>query len=304
MRTEWLEDLLAILSTKSLSKAAKQRFLTQPAFSRRIQVIEDHVGAELLDRSRKPAVLHKYVAGQQDRIREVLKDTKDLVHELNYQNKEIHRRIVIACQHAIVTSVGPSVVTQLADKMEGIIRLRSDNRDECYGLLITKKVDMIMTYRAIGESPPAEENFIEETLVGHEKLIPVYTSKDTPKLQKILFEKELPIIAYPSEVFLGSIMNKEIIPDVDASFYIRKRAETGLTLAALQLALEGVGVAWVPESIAREGIEKNTLNDLSDILPAFDFSIIATRLSGKKTEDKETVWKIISELAQGNNLLK
>ena len=54
MRLEWLEDILAVVETGSFIKAAERRCLTQSAFSRRIRMIETHVGAELFDRARKP----------------------------------------------------------------------------------------------------------------------------------------------------------------------------------------------------------------------------------------------------------
>ena len=54
MRLEWLDDILAIASTGSFSGAAERRHLTQSAFSRRIQQIEQHIGVELFDRSQKP----------------------------------------------------------------------------------------------------------------------------------------------------------------------------------------------------------------------------------------------------------
>jgi len=40
MRPEWFSDLIAIMENDSLNSAAEKRFLSQPAFSRRIRVIE------------------------------------------------------------------------------------------------------------------------------------------------------------------------------------------------------------------------------------------------------------------------
>ena len=54
MRLEWIRDLLAVMEGGSLARAAERRFVTQSAFTRRIRLIEDSLGAELFDRSRKP----------------------------------------------------------------------------------------------------------------------------------------------------------------------------------------------------------------------------------------------------------
>jgi DNA-binding transcriptional LysR family regulator len=295
MRTEWLEDLLVILESKSLSEAADRRFLTQPAFSRRVKVIEDYVGVELLDRSRRPTVLHPFVRGQQDKIREILRDVNGLVNELKRKDHEINKRVVIACQHAIVSSIAPSIVTQLNDGLDISILLSSDNRDECFSSLLAKKSDLIMTYHCPTDRPSIEKNFIDELVIGHEKLIPVYSAKDLHRLEKDRANGELPVITYPGDVFLGRIMDKQVFPMIHNT-YVSKKTETSLTLAALKLSVAGIGVAWVPKSITADDIEKGYLCDLSDQLPTYNFSIMATRLSGQHTEIKQAAWQMIANL--------
>ena len=50
MKLEWLEDIIAIFESESLNEAATRRYLTQPAFSRRVRSIEEYLGVELMDR--------------------------------------------------------------------------------------------------------------------------------------------------------------------------------------------------------------------------------------------------------------
>jgi LysR family transcriptional regulator, hypochlorite-specific transcription factor HypT len=47
----WIEDFLALARIRNFSRAATERNITQPAFSRRIRAIEDWIGSELIDRS-------------------------------------------------------------------------------------------------------------------------------------------------------------------------------------------------------------------------------------------------------------
>ena len=63
---------------------------------------------------------------------------------------------------------------------------------------------------------------------------------------------ELPLVIYPKGVFLGRVLSDEILPRLRGVTSFSPKAETALTLAALQLALIGVAVAWVPETLARE----------------------------------------------------
>ena len=63
MELYWLQDFLALVRTRNFSRAATERHVTQSAFSRRIQALEDWVGTPLFDRSAHPVELTP--AGQQ-----------------------------------------------------------------------------------------------------------------------------------------------------------------------------------------------------------------------------------------------
>ena len=57
MNLIWLEDFLALASTGNFSRAAEERHMTQPAFSRRIRALEEWLGVVLIDRTTHPAAL-------------------------------------------------------------------------------------------------------------------------------------------------------------------------------------------------------------------------------------------------------
>ena len=107
MRLEWLEDIVAVIETGSFSSAAKRRFVTQPAFSRRIRAIEDYIGTELFDRDHKPVGLKPSISSHQEDIKRLVTQMKDLVYELRRQGRETHNRIIIASQHAITATRAP-----------------------------------------------------------------------------------------------------------------------------------------------------------------------------------------------------
>src|ERR1700709_120519 len=62
MELKWLEDFVSLAETRSFSRSAEPRHITQPAFSRRIQALEAWLGTELIDRSVYPTRLTQ--AGQ------------------------------------------------------------------------------------------------------------------------------------------------------------------------------------------------------------------------------------------------
>lgn len=294
MRLEWLEDVVAILESGSLSQAASRRYLTQPAFSRRVRSIEDYLGVELIDRSCKPARPAATLLEQEKRLRGVAQDLKTLVLDLRKSERHASGQVVIGSQHAITTSVLPGLIAGLFGDLGVTFRLRSANRSECTGMLITKEADLILTYRSRGELAQPAEEYIEEKLISREKFLPVCSAE----IRRTTGGNDLPIIAYPSDVFLGSLLETEILPNIPQDRHIDARVETALTIAALQLAASNVGVTWVPETMLALLPAGSDVAPVDDLLPSADIAITATRLIGKKSDVENRVWAAINDLRE------
>jgi LysR family transcriptional regulator, hypochlorite-specific transcription factor HypT len=299
MRLEWLEDILAVAETGSFIKAAERRNLTQSAFSRRIRLIEEHVGTELFDRGRKPVELKAAVRDRYREIAELAAGLRNLSDELRQQGRKAQRRIVIASQHAITTFIAPSVVQRLVASRDLKIRLRSANREDCYALLLTRQADVALLFVTERHPLGIDTDFVEIQTLGSEHLIPVYAAPHAKELDVLLSQGEIPVVVYPSDVFLGKVLTDEIWPSLRGRLSPVAKAETALTLAALQLALVGVGIAWVPEALAREHVLSRRLVDLRATLGSQRLELVAVRSRGTKSRMEEEFWQTIISEAPG-----
>lgn len=292
MRLEWLEDILAVAETGSLSEAAERRNLTQSAFSRRVKAIEDYVGVPLFDRARKPVQMQPTTADQRDKIARLSDELRQLVSDLRQGSRASGNRVVFASQHALTTSLTPELLRWIGGQAPDIyVRLRSANLDECFGLLLSRQVDLAFVYRLRGSPHLVEADFIETLVLGQDQLIPVYSAKKATDLNMRFQSGEVPIIAYPGEVFLGQVMDTNILPALRRMVRAVPKVETALTLAALELALNGVGVAWVPSSLARKHLDDQDLIDLSRSLPSLNLDVTAVRLAGSASAAQSLVWR-------------
>lgn len=299
MRLEWLEDILAVAETGSLSEAADRRNLTQSAFSRRIRAIEDHVGAPLFDRARKPMQLRPATEAQRDQIAKLAADLRQLSNDLRRGDRESGNRLILASQHALTTSLAPDLLEWIGRKVpDAYVRLRSANQDDCFALLLARQADMALVYRVQGQAHLIEAEYIDSLLLGQDRLIPVYASASAEELNNRYTSGALPIIAYPAEVFLGDIMDRMILPRLRRMTTLSAKAETALTLAALELASIGIGVAWVPSSLARARLQDGTLIELSSTLPSVGLDVTALRITGTSGATQSAVWQRLVSIAQ------
>lgn len=297
MRLEWLEDILAIAQTGSFSGAAERRNLTQSAFSRRIQQIEGHIGVELFDRSRKPVQLRPTTQAQGAQIEQISAALRQLVVDLRRGDRVASNRIVIASQHSLTTSFAPRIIQAIQDREEDVyVRLRSANFDECFGLLLSRQADLAIVYTTPDAGEPVSGDYLESIDIGPDRLIPVLRPDLAVPVLSGTGAVDVPYVAYPPDVFFGRIMADRILPLFAPGKVALPKAETALTNAALEMAAAGVAVAWVPETLARLGVQLGRLTDLSSALPSCPLSVRAARLRGTLGRAEVVIWDHLQAL--------
>ncbi len=297
MRLEWIDDLLAVAEHGSFQAACEKRNVSQPAFSRRIRQIELALGVTLFDRSARPARLSAHVNDQLDRMRELSAGLRDLSGALRDTEGTRRRRIVIASQHAIAATSTPEIIGHFAD-LDIDTRLRSANRDDCLAQIMTRRADIAFIHDVAGAQEIPGSDFLEILQIGTEALIPVYASDHLETLNQSYERGELPVIAYPADVFLGQVQRRVIFPRLTRVGRVRPRLETALTLAALEFARTGFAIAWIPEPLARTDIRIGRLVDLSTTLPSISMTLIAVRLNDTVSPIVRDVWERVSAMAQ------
>jgi len=296
MNLEWIDDLLAVIDSGSLSNAAQRRLITQPAFSRRIRAIEQNTGAQLIDRARKPVQAQPALLALESRLREASQLLHELKRDLGSANSE-RGELVLVGQHAISTTLAPQLVKAVSENSNTQIRLRSANREDCLSLLFTRHVDIALLYQLNDEQSTPREQFLESHPLGEDFLVPVVATDQYERCLQQLRNGSLDIIAYPRNVFLGDVLHRKLLPQVPDATEIRWVTETALTNAALQLTLAGNGVAWVPQILANSAIERGELTRLDRQLPAQSMSLVALKLVQQDKPLVTAAWDRIS--AQG-----
>lgn len=285
MNHDWLDDLLAVLDAGSFVGAAERRNITQSAFTRRIRAIEEGLGAPLFDRRRKPVVLLPALRGQEPALRRLAQDMRSLRGDLRASAKGAGRIVTLACQHAITATISPGLVKHLTELGWSSVRVRSGNRDECLLQLISGVADMVVTYDHPEDARDLERSGLIERRIGRETLVPVCL----PALAETL-EDELPVIGYPSDVFLGELVERRLWAGLPQGRTINRRAETALTLAAYHYALNGIGIAWLPLSLVAADLEAGRLLKPDMAGPDYALDIRLIRLSDEARSGTLQAW--------------
>ncbi|MEO0389888.1 MAG: LysR family transcriptional regulator [Pseudomonadota bacterium] len=288
MRLDWLEDLVAILDSGSLTAAAQRRNISQPAFSRRLRAAEEALGTQLIDRETKPAQLRPGVEALAPRLRAAAAEVRQLRVDLRLAASDAEGSIVITAQHSLATTRAAAIIERI-DTVPGMrsVRLRSANRDDCIRMLMVGEADIAIVHRTPTEQIWHRPSEIDVTGLAAERLIPVASQSEAQRLSA----GTLRLIAFPGEVFLGQVFAERIAPRLPEALRLVPRAETALAPAAHSLARDGSGIAWLPETMVRIDIAAGHLLDLSGALPSTLLELIGVRAMRRRTAVMVDAWQ-------------
>lgn len=262
MDTRLFDDVLALLDEGNLSRAARRRNLTQPAFSRRIRSFEDWVGIPLLDRTANRVEVHSALASNAADIRATIQRIEALRARLR-DGRTASGRLVLATQHALAVSVVPHALATAHRAEPGLVtRLRTMNREACLSFFVRGDADLLMIYEARGFPPLPFDASIGRRTWMRDALVPVCGGDLRHQLGSDgLPRTPFPLIRYPADSHFGRLVERDDSPDSgpDTGHPV---VETAFSVAALCLAEAGLGVAWVPHSLCVRQIAAGDLVSL------------------------------------------
>lgn len=298
MHLKWLEDVIAVARASSLTEAASARRVTQPAFSRRLRALEDWLGTDVIDRSRKAAVLTPAAYAHLEKIEALANQFHRLRRDIALW-RHCHGSLVLVAQHSLATTVLPNLIVCLRNNQAIVeIIVQAADLDVCSALLAEGRADILIAYETMND-PPFHDSALELITLSKDELIPIATcglARDV--LQKMQGWRSLDIVSYPIDVFFGSILHRRILPALKACDGVRVRCETALASGVMEMVLAGIGVGWVPRLLAEDNLEQGRLVDMSDELGRVSLKIVAMRLNSNVTGAPAHAWGELSRLAE------
>ncbi|HAJ8517710.1 TPA: LysR family transcriptional regulator, partial [Escherichia coli] len=113
IETKWLYDFLTLEACRNFCQAAKDRNLSQPAFSRRIKALESAIGVVLFDRTTSPLQLTEEGRLFHSQTRSLVQQLECNLNELGGDNSFNLPNIKIAAAHSLSLSMLPKLLHSL-----------------------------------------------------------------------------------------------------------------------------------------------------------------------------------------------
>lgn len=247
MNLSWLEDFLALAASGNFSRAAEERHMTQPAFSRRVRALEEWLGCDLFDRSSQPARLTAAGEWFRPQAEDLLARVARLPGEARGVAEAQSATLRLAATHALSFTFVPGWLQSLeAQTGRGPVRLLSDVLQRCEALLLQRQVQFVVAHAAHGDLEAAG---VPSLVIGADRLLPVHAPGAPADA----------LLGFSDESGLGRILRAALGAELAAAG-LRPVVTAHLASVLKSMAIEGRGLAWLPQSLVRDELAAGRLH--------------------------------------------
>lgn len=262
METKWLEDFVSLVETRSFSRSAQLRHVTQPAFSRRIQSLEAWAGADLVDRSSYPMRLTPAGETLYPQALEMLQSLQITRAMLRTHASAGQDVIEFAIPHTLAFTFFPAWVSELREGFGPLkSRLMALNVHDAVLRLIEGSCDLLIAYHHASQPLALDAEHYEVTSLGQEILAP-YSAPNERGAPLFMLpgtrEHPLPYLGYAPGAYLGQTVD-QLLKKASGPVYLDRVYETDMSEGLKAMALQAHGVAFLPQSAVRRDVEEGRL---------------------------------------------
>jgi DNA-binding transcriptional LysR family regulator len=262
METKWLEDFVSLAETRSFSRSAQLRHVTQPAFSRRIQSLEAWAGTDLVDRSSYPTRLTPAGQTLYDQSLEMLQALQSTRAMLRAHTAAAQDVIEFAVPHTLAFTFFPSWLSGLREACGPIkSRLIALNVHDAVMRLVEGSWDLLIAYHHMAQPIQLDAERYEMLPLGRETLSPYVKPNEQGGPLFALpgtAGQPLPYLAYAPGAYLGRAVD-QILKQCGTPLHLDRIYETDMAEGLKAMALEGHGVAFLPSSAVRKDVRAKKL---------------------------------------------
>ena len=157
-----LEQLICIAKNKTISKAAQELLISQPALSRSMQRLESDLGVEIFDHYKNKIELNKNGELVVKHAQKIIKSIQTMVDDVQEYDRSFHTISIATCSPAPMWDIEP-LIQEIYPQMN--IQTKVLEQKELLTKLKEKEYQLIITPEQVDDSQYVCIPYIEEDLL-------------------------------------------------------------------------------------------------------------------------------------------
>ncbi len=307
MELEWLEDFLALAECQHFGRAAEKRNISQPAFSRRIRLLEIWVGAPLLNRDTHRIELtpagEAWQVTAEDLMRRVYLG-RDRVREVS---EATTANIRFASTHALSMIFFPRWLEgiEAQQSLKAAVSLVTDNMAGCERLMLQGQAHFLLCHHHPSTPVSFKPNYFVWLDIGSDMLIPVSKPRDKAPDQAIFalpgsLTEPVAHLAYSEVSGMGRILAYTYAQN-GLSVWLAPVFTAHVATVLAMMARAGRGMAWLPLSVIAQDLEYGVLVRAGGSEWDIPISVRLYRPRARQSAVAEEFWEILKRRSKERN---
>jgi DNA-binding transcriptional LysR family regulator len=287
----WLESFLALLEHGSFTRAAEAQHLSQPAFSRRIQALEQWFGAELVDRSTFPVALTPAGVKVRAQAAEMVSGIGAVRDEIRGRQLMPHEAVRVSTSHTLAAIYFAHWWPRISGESTVPCLLLPSNTLDGYEALVHGGCDLLLAYADPVHPLGLDGTDVEWLVVARDHLAPYTALRDREPRFRLPGTPghPVPFVSHGQNAFLGRVTERLT---AGRTLNLRPVVQSDLTSALATLVCAGVGVGWLPGLLAEPAAEAGVVDRLDDPLLYVELEIrLHRRRTKRMTRQTAAVWE-------------
>jgi DNA-binding transcriptional LysR family regulator len=251
MDIRWLQDFLTVAETGNFTRAAEIRNISQAAFSRRIQSLEEWLGTALIDRAAFPTRLTPAGERFRERAADLVQQLADARVGISGPDADRRAPIRIALPHALAAGRLPAWWSAWSGSgaLDARCSAMPGNVHDTVTALVSGSADILICFHTAQQPIHLSPDQYERIVIGTESFRPYAAADSHQELQRRFpgsRDEPIPLLMYSPGAYLGRMIDL-IVDSVAQRLIGRCVFESDMADVLRNMAVKGHGIAWLPE---------------------------------------------------------
>ncbi|SEL16965.1 LysR family transcriptional regulator [Pacificibacter marinus] len=303
MDIEWLKDFEALVAQKNFSRAAEERNVSQPAFSRRIRALEEGVGVKLINRQTLPLSLTPAgdVFLSQSRI--MLRTYYETIDRCQIVSAAGENVIRFATSQSLYMTHYKTHIAPLVQQggLDLDLNSTSWDADQFVSALQQRYCDVILTYwhPSMDFLAPLELGKCEYLTLSKDDFVLVSKAVNGVPVHEFdkANKKPASLLSYGVASALHAVVDHMLRKTSDSGKMLTVN-RSALAISVKAMIMEGFGMGWLPRELCKDELSDGRMMILGD---DSHIAHLEVRLYRDKENNKPTLrslWNNMQALTQ------
>ncbi|MBQ0762658.1 MULTISPECIES: LysR family transcriptional regulator [Marinobacter] len=299
MEVRWMEDFMALARTRHFSRAAELQHVSQPTFSRRIRLLEDAMGATLVNRQTLPLSLTPAGEVFAELCARVTRDVRDTHERVKHLESDASARISVGSTQGLFSHFYQTWAQQagVAERLQLNLKATNWIGEQFLDALDNGDCDLVLCYWH--EDLPWRERLnssaYRSLTLSKEALIPLSVGDEQGVPRFALpgsAAQPVPLIAYHPRGFLQPAITTHLARQKTTANLLPLN-ENAQSASVKALVEKGFGMGWLPQRMAQKSEESGSLVRAGDERWDVTLEIRLLRLSQPRSQEFNTLWNTL-----------